>query len=65
MGLYSPFYLTDQVWEMGKESEDAVPSKWQRLSAGGAPFPHAQVLVGVAHTNSLSRMEGFWQRCVC
>lgn len=62
MGLYSSFYLTDQVWEMGKVSEDAVPSKWQPPSAGGAPFPRAQVLVGVAHTNSPSRTEGFLQR---
>lgn len=59
----TPSFLFDrqgnQVWEMGKVSEDGVLSKhkplllWaasgQPLPAGGAPSPQAQVLVGVAH----------------
>jgi hypothetical protein len=62
-GLKGSSFLFDrrgnQVWEMGKVNEDAVPSKHkplllrQPLPAGGAPFSPAQVLVGVAHTNSL------------
>lgn len=59
---------------MGKVSEDALPSKdkplllwaahWQPLPAGGTPFPHVQVLVGVAYTNSLPRQKDFLQRFV-